>query len=923
MRLSFELLGEVGAHVDGRAVSMGPARQRCVLAALLVDANRAVSSDQLVDRVWGDCPPQRAAGTLQSYLSRLRAALPVPEECTILRRSGGYLISVDEAAVDLHRFRALLAQARESGDDQAATLYERALGLWQGEALADLDTLWVNTLRHALHAERFAARLDFHDVQLRRGQSARLLVDLPALAAAHPLDERLAGQLMLALYREGRQAEALAHYERVRRQLAEELGADPSPALRQLHQQILAADSAVASPSDTPALVPRHLPARPALFTGRAAELAELDRILSTSGEKETTLVISAIGGSGGVGKTWLALHWAHRHADAFPDGQLYADLRGFDPSDAPVQPEAAVRTFLDALAVDPARIPAELEAQAALYRTLVAEKRMLIVLDNARDTAQVVPLLPGGSSCAVLVTSRRQLTDLVTRHGARSLTIDVLNRAEAHQVLVRHLGAARAGAEPESVRRLLHHCAGLPLALGIVAARATMRPQLPLSALADELGEDSARLNALDAGESDLRAVFSWSYRALTPQAARVFRLLGIHPGPDVAESAAAALAGLTPAEVRPLLAELTRAHLITERTYGRYVFHDLLRAYATEKAHAFDTAVERHAASHRLLDHYLHTAHASALLLYPDRHPIALASSRTDTGPVVPGDHREALAWFTAEHQTLTAAVRYAADKGFGTHAWQLAWTLVTYLDQQGHWRDLLATHHTALAAAECSEDPLGQAHAHAGLARAYVRLRHHEGASASLESALDLFTKVGDRIGQANTHRGIAWLLESQGRYREALDHVMQAHDLYEKADHRAGLAHALNAVAWYHSLLGNHRDALAPSEQALALHRETGHLQGQAAAWDTLGHAHHHLGDHTQALTCYAHSLQLFTEAGDRYNEAATLIRLGDTHRDASNDQAARRAWQAALDILGEFGHAMADEVKAKLTELPSD
>ncbi|MFC5831456.1 AfsR/SARP family transcriptional regulator [Nonomuraea insulae] len=928
MRVEFRLLGEVGARLDGRPVDVGPARQRYVLAALLAEANRPVSMKQLAERVWGD-PPLQAAGTLRSYLSRLRAAVPVTEEWSIGRRSGGYLLNVDETAVDLHLFRRLLAQARGGQDGaESLALYERALALWHGEAFADLDTPWLTAQRHAIQAERFAAQLDYQDIRLLRGEDATLLADLTALTAEHLLDERLAGQLMVALYRSGRQGDALECYAQIRHRLIETLGVDPGAALQRLHQQILAADPVLipvaADTARAPvvmigtALVPRTLPAAPPFFVGRAKELAGLDDALNVQVTKGTVQAV-AVGGCGGIGKTWLALHWAHRNADAFPDGQLYVNLRGFDPSDAPLPPAAAMRTLLAALAVDPVAIPSTLDAHVALYRSLVVGKRMLIVLDNAHDTTQVTPLLPSSPSCFVVVTSRNELAGLVTGHGAHPITLSPFSEAEARWLLTHHMGSRRAAAEPTAVADLLELCAGLPLALSIIAARAMVRPGFPLRSLAENLGRDSARLDALDAGEpaADLKAVFSWSYRTLSAPAARLFRLLGIHPGPDADEEAAASMATLDRAQARRFLAELTRAHLLIEHRPGRYAFHDLLRAYAAEQALAYDTETDRRAASHRVLDHYAHTAHAAMLLLYPHRHPITLSAAHAGVRPTVLTDPHQAMAWFTAEHAVLIAAVRQAADLGFSTLTWQLAWTLVTYLDHQGRWQDLLATQQTALSAAQRFGDRLGQAHAHSGLVRAYTRFGRNDDVRFHVEQTLKLFSMLGDRVGLANAHRGVASLLETQHRYREALDHVEQAQGLYQQAGHQAGLAHAFNAIGWYHTLLGHHDQALIHCEQALGLHRELGHQHGQATTWDSLGHAHLHLGHHDQAAACYEQALNLFREVSDRYNEAATLVRLGDAHQADDHDRQADDAWRRALEIFEQLGHADADRIRAKL------
>ncbi|MGP3967182.1 AfsR/SARP family transcriptional regulator [Streptomyces sp. 6N223] len=948
MGIEFRLLGGIAARVDDREVDLGPARQRLVLAALLVDANLPLAPDQLVDRVWGQKPPQGARGTLRSYLSRLRAALTAAPGCGIERRPGGYAVELDADAVDLHAFRRLLVRARGDDDDaRAAGLFARALALWRGEPFADADTPWFAGTRHALHTERHAARLDLNDVRLRLGDHAALLPELDTLARAWPLDERLAGQLILALYRSGRQADALDHYERLRHRLADELGADPSPDLRRLHHDILsgtataaadpeppappgpaapiatpaapAAEVAEATRPPTPAApaVPRQLPAPPPLFTGRARELAALDAHLAAS---PGTVVVSAIGGSGGIGKTWLALHWAHRRLEAFPDGQLYVNLRGFDPTDEPLLPTAAVRGFLDVLADDPAAVPTDPDAQAALYRSLVADRRMLILLDNARDSAQVAPLLPGGSSCAVLVTSRHQLPALVAAHGARPLALDTLTPAEGRQLLTRHLGADRLEAEPHAADGLLDHCAGLPLALGIIAARAAMRPGLPLSRLAQELREDATRLDALDAGElaANLRAVFSWSYRALSPQAVRLFRLLSIHPGPDVSHDAAAALLGDTATAVRPLLAELTRAHLITERAPGRFTLHDLLRAYATEQARAHEPDAGRRAALHRLLDHYLHTAHRAATLFDPARTPIGVPAPVPHAGATRLADGRQALAWFTAEHPAVLAAIHRAAASGFDAHAWQLAWTLAHFFfARYGHHHDNLAAQRIAVAAAERLDDRLGLAHSHMGLAGALMYLGHHDDARARFERALALFTALADAHGQARAHQSIGWALDAQGRHREALVHGRHALRLYETTGDRGGIARGLNDLAWTLSLLGESREAIDLCERALGLHRHIDDPRGEATTWDTLAHAHHQLSNHAEAIACYRRALALYDGTGYRYEPAEILLGLGDAHQETGNAQAARHAWQQALDILEALDHPDADRVRDRL------
>jgi tetratricopeptide (TPR) repeat protein len=620
-----------------------------------------------------------------------------------------------------------------------------------------------------------------------------------------------------------------------------------------------------------------------------------------------------------GIGKTTLAVSWAHRVRSRFPDGQLYVDLRGFTPGGSVVSPDEAVRGFLDALAVAPQRVPAGLDAQVALYRSLLAGQRILVVLDNARDAEQVRPLLPGTPGCVAVVTSRNQLTPLIAAVGAQPLTLDLLTDAEAGDMLARRVGPDRVAAEPAATRQIIASCARLPLALAIAAARATSHPGFPMAALAAELAEAQARLDILTADEqsTDVRAVFSWSYRDLTAAAARLFRLLGLHPGPDISIPATASLAGLPADRVRPLLAELTRTNLIVEHAPGRYTFHDLLRAYAAEQAHDIEADDQRRAAVRRALDHYLHTAHAAAVLLDPHRDPITPGPPHPGTGPEHLADHEHALAWFTAEHPVLLATVDHAAGNELDSHALELAWTLTDFLYRQGHWHDLAVTQRAALAAARRLADTSAQARTHRFLAAAYTRLSRFSDARRHLRHALDLYRRAGDQIGQAHTYRSLSLLHGREGRHAAALDYSRQALDLYRAADHRDGQARALNGIGWCCAQLGDYQPALIACQQALTLYEELDDVAGQAATWDSLGYAHHHLSQHSMAITCYQRALDLFRLAGDRYQEAEVLTLLGDTHHTTGNTNAARTAWLHALTLLGELGHPDADQVRARL------
>jgi tetratricopeptide (TPR) repeat protein len=668
--------------------------------------------------------------------------------------------------------------------------------------------------------------------------------------------------------------------------------------------------------------VPRQLPADVPGFTGRAAYLDRLDQLLSKYDSDASTVVITAIGGMAGVGKTALSLHWAHRVADRFPDGQLYVNLRGFSPDGQMVAPTVALRRLLDALLVPPERIPADLDAQAALYRSMLAGRRMLVLLDNARDAEQVRPLLPGTGSVLALITSRNRLTPLVATEGAQALSLDLLSIQEARELLAMRLGTGRVAAEPEAVNTIIEGCGHLPLALAITAAHA-QQYGLPLAVLAADLRDTGRRLDTLDAGDptSQVRAVLSWSYATLTPPAARLLRLLSLHPGPDISAEAAASLGGHPPAQTRPLLIELTRASLVTEHRPGRYTCHDLLRAYATELA-AQDPEPERRTAVTRLLDHYTHTAYAARRLMDPARESITLTPPQPGTTPQELTDYHQALAWLTAEHEVLLAALDRAAALGFDSHTWLLAWAVLDFLWRRAQWHELAATQQAAVAAGGRLNDPLVQARALRHLASAYTELGRFEEAHTQLRLALDLDTQSGDLAVQAHTHHILARLWGRQDRHGEALDHSRRALDLYRAAGHRHGQARALNAVGWYHALLGDHRQALTYCQQALPLYREIGHRFGLASTWDSLGYAHRHLGQHTQAVICYQRALDLHRELGDRYFEAEILTHLGDTHKATEDLDAAHDAWQQALTILDEIDHADADQLRAKLATLVS-
>lgn len=670
--------------------------------------------------------------------------------------------------------------------------------------------------------------------------------------------------------------------------------------------------------STSPIVVPRQLPGVISGFAGRKAELDALtEMLLGTIGDGGT-VVLSAVDGTAGIGKTAIAVHWAHNVADRFPDGQLYVNLRGFDPAGQPLASGDAVRGFLDALGVPSDRIPVSLDAQVALYRSLLADRQILVVLDNVRDSDQVRPLLPGSAGCVALVTSRVRLSGLITAEGARPLTVDLLPVADARQLLARRIGLKRVEAEHGAVDEIIAMCAQLPLALSIVAARAATHPTFPMTAIAAELRDARGSLEAFtDAdGAADLRAVFSWSYQRLSIPAARLFRLLGLHPGTAIGVQAAASLAALSLSQARNLLTELSSAHLVEEKALGRFSFHDLLRAYATELANAYEIDTERRKAIHRVLDYYLHTAHAAARFLHP-RMDLSLARPYMDgTLPRTFTDPETAWTWFETEYPVFMDAVRLAAAEEWDSHAWQLPIVLEEYLDRRGHRHDCLTSQQTALAASRRIKDRHGQACAHYGLGRTLHWFGRFEEAESHLNEALTLSAELAEKALEAHAHVELSHVFEHKGRPADALRHARWALALARAAGSRRAEARALFFAGKYLALLGDYQQALSFSLRALVLNQEIGDRRTEGYTLNAIGYTYQGLGQYDQAITYYKQELTLQSELADRYSQAVTFNSLGDTYQAAGDDESAYHAWRQALDILDHFGNADVGHVRAE-------
>lgn len=931
----FAVLGPLKAWRGAAEVPLGPPKRQAVLSALLVQSGRPVPLDMIVDVVWGAEPPARAENIVHQHVGALRRMLEPhlasrAEASRLVRRSGGYLLDLNRNTLDLLRFRDLREQAQSAAaravPGQATQLLMEALALWRGPVGLGLP---APVRRHPLLAtvdgEYSTAAKEAADAALAAGSEAVVLKPLRQAADLDPLDEALQARLVRVLAGAGQRAEALEHYRGVCSRLAATLGLDPGPELREAYEQVARGPGAggrgVPSPRPPAPDEPdcrAQLPPRPEAFIGREDDLALLDAALPAEGTTSPATVITVVGGAPGTGKTTLAVHWAHQVADRFPDGQLYVDLLGYAADGAVLRPGEAIRSLLEGFGVPAGRMPTDLDAQAAMYRSLFAGRRVLVVLDNARSAEQVRPLLPGAPGCMVVVTSRDQLSGLLVFHGARYLLLEALSTDEALEFLSRRLGARRVADEPSAALEIVERCGRLPLALAVVCARAAARPTAAPADLAGELRRSHGGPDTFATGGTapDVRAVFSWSYRALPPTAARLFRLLSLCPGSEVSLHAAAALAGLEPRDARAALGELTRAQLCTEHRPDRFAAHGLLRAYSHELARG-DDPEEYLAARRRLLDHYLHSAHAAVTRLAPHFEKVPLAAPVAGAAPLVFDDHDRAHAWLTTERSVLQAAVEQDVNDGVGEYAWRLALVLEWFLDRVGRWQDHFREQSSPLTNARRPGHVTAREHAHRALGFAGGRLERRVEAQAHLRRARELFAEIGDLTGQGRVLRHLAFLANSCGEHRTALRHYEEAERLYESVGCPGGRAAIANEIGWTLMLLGEYGAALKKCRRAVSLARDIGDSSVEAASWGSVGGIHARLGEHHEALRAYDHALALYRRIIDARPTAGTLMNIGDAHAAADAAERARAAWREALDILEGIGHPQAEEVRRRL------
>lgn len=920
------VLGPVTVEVNGQRRSLRRAQNRGVLALLALNPNRALSLEAVIDAIWDGAAPPTARTQVHSAIREIRGLFAALGRHHVIESGRfGYRLNIDPEFVDACRFQLLVEQARssmaDSNPEHARQLLRAGLDLFAGQPLADAAGAYIESTRARLTQARLAAIEDLADLELAHGRPELVAAELIPLVQQHPLRERLRCRLMLAFYRSGQQAAALQTAREYRHLLREEQGLDPGPELVELEGKILRAEpslrpgpqpegtprsSVAAAPATTGLPVPAQLPPDLSTFTGRTAYLERLDSLLSGGGPAQP-VVISTLSGAAGVGKTALAVHWGHRVRASFPDGQLYLNLRGYD-TQAPLTPMEGLARFLRALGVPSAQVPDDVDEASALYRSLLADRRVLVVLDNARDAEQVRPLLPGSSTALVLITSRDRLDGLVAIDGADRIDLDALSAEEAYGLLSRVLGPTRVQAEPEQTSELARLCAHLPLALSIAAARLAAQPGRRIGDFVEELKSED-RLSALAIradGRAAVRGAFDLSYNALPQAARRTFRMIGLAPGPDVTAEALAAVTATQPAVAAEQLTTLARAHLVQQQTPGRYALHDLLRAYARERAGEEDNEAERASAWNRLLDHYLSMVDQATRLISPEMVRLPLQSPHTTNGSAF-DEAGAAWSWLDAERHNLVAAICAAARSGPRRLAWLLADALRGYFYRRMFTVEWRMAAEAALSAAEAEGDSAAQAALLNSLGQLAWAMGRYDDAIRTFTAALGVAEHCDWTLGRLSILNNLACVHAMQGRLAEAARAFEAALEGNRSLGYVGGEAAQLANLGQIYFDLGRLSEALDYLEQAVALYRSSQAWAAVGFATRCLGECLHMLGRPREAHEQLVQALGLAQETGDRKTQMLALRTLAELHAQAGRLTEAHEACQSALELSREIRH----------------
>ena len=924
------MLGPFGVLADGKPLDVSAGRSSALLAVLAMSAGKVVSIERLADMVWGEDLPANARRSVQTYVTRLRSVLGAD---TISTSGAGYVLNIDEDDVDALRFLRLLDRA----DRDPATERQRvtdALELWRGNPLEGVQSAWLADYERPRLLERYLSGLERRiDLDIDAGRAAELVAEVRDVAGQHPLRESLWARLIVVLDRSGRQAEALECYETIRSRIAGELGVDPGPELQRIYADLLHGTTYESPERPAPVrgeperFVPRQLPADIEGFTGRGEALASLDALVEEVDDvadlAEQPVVITALHGAGGIGKTTLAVHWAHRVADRFPDGQLYLNLRGFGPGD-PMAPAEALEVLLRGLGVPGDQVPADVDARSALLRTVLADRRVLMLLDNARDAEQVRPLLPGGGGVLVIVTSRSQLRGLAAREGAGRVAVDTLSLSDATDLLAAGLEGQRVAYDSESLAELAHLCGCLPLALAVAVERAGRHPDSELADLIVELRDEHERLDALDTGDDPLtsvRAVFSWSYQALDEDTAELFRLLGRYLGTDFSLSAVAALGGFTTAQARRRLDALTDVNLLRRSRHGRYTMHDLLRTYASELHEEVQSGDD--AAIRRLLSWYVHSTANANTMLSSDRNPRFMDMGEPEPGivPLSFADSRQARDWFDVEWLTLTRVVSYAVEHGQPVTAYRLVNKLYGYLEAHRPPGEAVGLQEAGRDAAAAAGHRVNEGFLTNQLGISHGRLGDFERCIDYLERAKQLFQSEHHLGGEQMVLINLGIAYRSTGQFDEALRNLERAYELRLSEEQGGDVATVLVNISRLH--LDARRPAQAVDSAVAAVEglQGSGRRESEAVALETLGMAYAAQQEFGRAEDCFRQALEVHRDLGLRWREAVTLAHLGRIQRDTDRRGAARATWHEALAILDEIGELDSTDLsRAELVDL---